>query len=391
MFSYRFVLYKQKTLKNGKHPVLLQASLKSKIKRISTGLDGTIKDWDTVRQRFKKEKNKNYRLDELWQFAERVYFDLSKERRLTLEEFARRIKNENASTDALEFFDVRIKELQKSQKAGNAFVYKASRNALAKFGGSKILFSDIDYSFLLSFENHLRGGGASDGGISNYMRTIRAVFNEGIRRGLIEQSQYPFSTQFNKNGYSVSKLKVKLSSRALSSEDLAKLKAYNGQEDSYLLFMFSYYTYGLNFADLARLTTDNIQGETIRYTRKKTKKNLTLPLHPEATRIIEHFKGGVYLFPIFSEFHKTEQQKLDRIMKKRKQFNKEIRKIGKSLGIQTPITSYVARHSIGMQMKRNNVSTEVISQLYGHVDTKTTKHYLAQFGDEVLADTLQYA
>lgn len=391
MLFYRFVLYRSKTLKNGKHPVLLQITSNGKIKRVSTGMDACPKDWDENKQRFKKEKNKNIKLDELNQYAQLIYFELSRDKKLMMDEFVRRIKNENVSVNAIQFFDTRIKELQLSQKAGNAFVYNNARSSLVKYAGENLLFTDIDYKFLMAYENHLRQFGAEDGGVSTYMRTIRAVINEAIRRGVIESNRYPFSTQFNKNGYSISKLKVKMNPRALSADDLEKLKAYHGQEDYYLMFMFMYYTYGLNFADLARLTRSNIQGNTLRYTRKKTQKAYTLPLHEEAKRIIEHFNGQNYLFPIFTDFHKTEQQKLHRIMKKRQHFNTFMRKLGKSLGIETPITSYVARHSIATNLKRKKVSSEVISQLLGHSDIKTTNHYLAQFDNDVLVDTLQYA
>ena len=67
-----------------------------------------------------KGEKQNIKLDELNQYAQLIYFELSRDKKLMMDEFVRRIRNENVSVNAIQFFDTRIKELQ-SQKAGNAF------------------------------------------------------------------------------------------------------------------------------------------------------------------------------------------------------------------------------------------------------------------------------
>lgn len=395
MITYKIILYKSKTYSNGRHPVMIQASSNGRIKRASLEFQALPKEWDDEKQRFRKNSSgyqlKNQKLDEVDLLAQSLNIGSVMERKkLTLDEFIQRLKNENKQTKVFDFFDERIAELQKSGKAGNAFVYTCARNALRNFKEDKDLsFDDIDYRFLKNFETDLRSRDCKNGGISNYMRTIRALFNEAIRRGLADQQSYPFSTQFNKNGYSIAKLKTSFNPRAMSEKDMEKLKNFPIEEYpdyawAYWMFMFSYYEFGINFADMARLTHDNIHGDYLVYTRKKTGKDYTLPLHAEAKKIIEYFNGEDYLFPIFSSFHKSEQQKLNRIMKKRKQFNKIMKEIGKILDIKTKITSYVARHTAATTMKRRGVSEDIISEALGHSDVKTTKHYLKKFGSKVL-------
>lgn len=395
MITYKIILYKSKTYKNGFHPVMLQASFNGRIKRISLDFEGTPKEWDDDKQRFRKNspgyQTKNQKLDEVDLFAQSLNIGSVMERKkMTLEEFIQRLKHEDKQTKVFDFFDARIEELQRSGKAGNAFVYTCARNALWNYtNDANLFFEDIDYRFLQSFETDMRSRDCKNGGISNYMRTIRALYNEAIRRGLADQQSYPFSTQFNKSGYSIAKLKTSFNPRAMSEKDLEKLKNFTIEQYpeygwAYRMFMFSYFEFGINFSDMARLTHDNLHGDTLVYTRKKTGKDYALPLHPEAKKIIELFSGKDYLFPIFSSFHKTEQQKLNRIMKKRKQFNKIMKEIGKLLDIKTKLTSYVARHTAATTMKRRGVSEDVISEALGHSDVKTTKHYLKKFGSKVL-------
>lgn len=395
MITYKIILYKSKVYKNGCHPVMLQASCDGRIKRTSLEFEATPKEWDDDKQRFRRNSTnyqfKNQKLDEIDLLAQSLNIGSVMERkRLTLDEFIQRLKNENKQVEIFDFFDTRITELEKAGKAGNAFVYNNAKNALRNFSKNPDLtFEDIDYKFLRDFETDLRSRGCKDGGISNYMRTIRAVYNEAIRRGLADQQSYPFSTQFNKNGYAISNLKTSYNPRAVSDEDLEKLKHFNIEEYpeytwAYKMFMFSYYEFGINFSDMVRLTHDNLHGDSLIYTRKKTGKDYTVPLHPEAKKIIEYFNGDDYLFPIFSAFHKTEQQKLDRVIKKRRQFNKVMQRIGLILGIRANLTSYVARHTAATTMKRRGISEDVISEALGHSDVKTTKLYLKKFGNSVL-------
>ena len=53
--------------------------------------------------------------------------------------------------------------------------------------------------------------------------------------------------------------------------------------------------------------------------------------------------------------------------------------IGKELGIELKISSYVARHSYATVLKRSGVSTSVISESLGHSSERVTQIYLDSF------------
>ena len=83
------------------------------------------------------------------------------------------------------------------------------------------------------------------------------------------------------------------------------------------------------------------------YTRKKTKKCITIPLQAKAIELIEKYNSSnnKYLFPILSDFHKTEVQKTHRVHKVIGKVNKYLNEVGKELHLPITLTTYVARHN----------------------------------------------
>ena len=69
---------------------------------------------------------------------------------------------------------------------------------------------------------------------------------------------------------------------------------------------------------------------------------------------------------------------------KRGHINTALKQIARQLEIDINLTFYVARHTMATTLKRKQVSTDVIKEVMGHQDIKTTQIYLAKFGSEVI-------
>lgn len=111
---------------------------------------------------------------------------------------------------------------------------------------------------------------------------------------------------------------------------------------------------------------------------------IIIPLQDEAKEIITLFSVGStnksdYIFPIFSDYHKSEVQKANRLHKVLAKVNKILKQIGKELGLPIKLTTYVARHSFATVLKRAGVSTSIISESLGHSSEKITQTYLDSF------------
>ena len=57
--------------------------------------------------------------------------------------------------------------------------------------------------------------------------------------------------------------------------------------------------------------------------------------------------------------------------------NDKLKKLGERLGLDIPLTSYVARHGWASIAKDRNIPLSIISEAMGHDSEKTTRIYLA--------------
>lgn len=101
--------------------------------------------------------------------------------------------------------------------------------------------------------------------------------------------------------------------------------------------------------------------------------------------IIDKLKASdsPYLIPMLSPFHKTEQQKIDRIHKKRGHVNMALKDIGSAIGVEG-ITTYSSRHTYATFLKQSGGTTGIISQALGHTSESTTQANLDSFSSEAV-------
>ncbi|MEZ5059716.1 MAG: site-specific integrase [Saprospiraceae bacterium] len=397
MATFKIVLYKSKTLKDGSHPVMLQIVEDRKPFRISLGYNAHLNEWDEAKCRFKRNKEnykaKNEILREKEIQAEKTLDTIQLQNKpVTPTYFKEIFLKDKKNTNVFEFIDELCQDFNSKGKAGTSNTYRDTRNALLKFtsGKKNLYFTDIDYTFLDKFETHLFSRGCTGGGISVYMRTLKAIINKAIKQGYLDNNLYPFRSSINRNGYSPEHLKSKASPRALSLEDIEKFKNFESSQYPHLqfshtLFLFSYYARGMNFKDMAQLKWSDLYDNKIHYTRDKTGAFFSIGISENIKSIFEGFqKDSPYIFPILSDFHKTPIQIKNRLKKCLRKFNSDLKEIAETLDISTNVTSYVARHTFANTLKKNKANIGLISQAMGHSDIKITNAYLKNFEDSEL-------
>lgn len=268
-------------------------------------------------------------------------------------------------------------------KHGNSIFYKNVSAVIKHFAPGATL-NEIDSEWLKRFERWQRKRGATDGGISINFRTLRSACNRAKKAKIMAKTWEPFED------FPLSHLEKTKSKRAIPLDDIWRLRdaECHTQAERFAidLFLISFYTRGMNMADIAELRAGNIRDLRIVYERKKTHKAYSVRLHPKAAAILDRYKGGAYLFPIYADgVHVTDQQKFDRKAKVEKAVNKALRVIAGRVGLDVDgFTFYIARHSYATALKFRGVSKDVIQELLGHSDAKTTEHYLSGFEDSAL-------
>ena len=181
--------------------------------------------------------------------------------------------------------------------------------------------------------------------------------------------------------------------RALKKEEILSIieidlpESLNFSRD---LFVFSYLARGMNFKDIALLRHDkNIINNRIVYLRSKTLNSnkaipISIPIGQHLSKILSSYTSSEkYIFPIVFNSNITPSNKQYCIQSARKKVNKDLKEIARLAGIVDPIgvTFYCARHTYATVLKQSGESVEMISELLGHKDIKTTQLYLGKFYD----------
>ena len=388
------LIMKKKARSDNTFPIMLQIIKDGKSKLITTGLSCLEGDWDGAQlkkchQNFQKRNlilsnAKNKALKILDEFA-------SDEADYTLIDFEAKFKGDkiNSKITVYEHFEATIALMSTSGRTGNARSYKDTRNSFFSFHQDKDLsFKNLNVGLLEKYEAYLRSRNNQDSGIAFRMRSIRAIYNSAIRNGIVRPEYYPFDK------YKLSKLKGKGLKRALSREEIKKILDADLSErpdliDTKNYFIFSYFSRGINFVDMMKLTKDSIQGENIEYIRSKTKGRFIIKIMPPVRTVLDYYSNNSktdYIFPILLKNDLTPNQIENRKHKTLSKFNKNLKELAALAKVDKNVTTYVIRHSFATNLKQLGVATDLISASMGHANLDITNSYLKEFENNVIDD-----
>jgi len=394
MINVKIVLRK-KRLSSNLYPVCLRVTKDRKSKYFKTLFNASEKEWNSLSGKFTKA-NSNYLQNNrlLLKFQDRALkilteLELEKEDFL-LEDFEKRFRVESnpVQSNVFLFWKEIVDEMNSAGRTGNARANRDSSNSLKNFTKStQLTFKEVTPSFLEKYEVFLRSRGGHDGGIGVRMRAIRALYNRAINRNIVKADFYPFRI------YKLSKLKGKGLKKALSIEQMHSIVNMDIANYPQLLhsrnyFVFSFYSRGMNFADIMKLEWNDIKDDRIYYTRSKTKGNFIVKILPPVREIFDYYqansRGTKYVFPILLRNDLNPNQLENRKSKALKKFNKDLKVIASICNIDKIVSSYVARHSFANCLKQKGVPTDVISESMGHQDITTTKAYLKELDSGII-------
>lgn len=299
------------------------------------------------------------------------------------------LNHRKKNTTIQAYFEDKIKELDSIGKVGTATGYKATYSSLIKFD-KNISFQKITPKYLKKYENWFVDKGKSYTTVGIYMRNLRHIINLAIKDKLI--NSYPFGQAKDKYQIPVSNNTKK----ALSLNEIALLFNYKTDSvqelTSLKYWLFSYLCNGMNFVDMLSLKYSNIEGDTLKFIRQKTKDTskhktqIEVVLLPETIEIIEQLGNpdkapNNYIFPILNA-ELTAKDKKRLVSQHIQTTNKYIKRIAQKIGIDTKISTYYARHSYSTIIRDSGASTEFIAEQLGHQSTKVTQSYLDSFPKE---------
>lgn len=234
-------------------------------------------------------------------------------------------------------------------------------NALNLFQ-KPVIFNDIGKQMMEDFKAYmLKRLNYDSDTVLTRLKCVRTYMNQAIDDGHI--FNYPFGKGF----------KMPADQRRieyLDEPEFTKLKHFfyannlvpgSIKEQALRCYLFLCYT-GLRISDFQRLTHASIRKDVLFFepTKAKTGTNFVveIPLHPEAKRLINTQKGKLFTHPSEASIRK------------------ELAEIAVKLDINSTCSPHTARHTFATRFLRAGGRLEVLKELLGHEDIKSTMIYV---------------
>ena len=288
-----------------------------------------------------------------------------------------RYANEYSLFNFMESIIVRLKQ---NGKVRTSETYKSALSSFKKFRQDEDIMLDCLTSEIMeAYEAWHKNRGVAPNTISFYTRILRAVYNRAVDDDIIE-NRNPF-----KHVYTGVDKTVK---RALPLPVIKKIKALDLSLNPSLdyardMFLISFYLRGMSFIDMAFLKKSDLKNGHVTYRRRKTGQQLIIEWTKEMQMILDKYPENAtdYLLPIIKN-PGTNERCTYRNMGYN--INHNLKKIAKMVGVQIPLTLYVARHSWASAAKAKGIPLSVISEGMGHDSEATTQIYLASLATSVV-------
>lgn len=388
--SVYIFLDQRRAVKNNKFPVKIGLVYNRRPYSVSIKISLTPEEYQKVRSDKPGKswtETKAY-IDSIEQKARKVVSEMSF---FTLDRFKHLYNADKPKTQHLnQLFEAYIDELKKNEKHSSAESYTSALRAFSRFHKEKYYRSelqllDIDVNWLNEFEKWWMRQKKSITTCGIYMRNLRCIFNLSIDQGLITKEFYPFGIRKYEipEGRNIKK--------ALTRKQIDLIREYEPTTDAERkardLFLFSYLSFGMNMKDLSMLRFNQIDKSSITFIREKTKSTkrkslnkINVPLNDELVQILDAYKIETsnpddFVFGVVLESDSTlaKKKKIDQLTKTT---NKYLSRIGRTLGFEVPLRTYVARHSAASVLSNEGAPHSLIKEQLGHSSLKTTENYI---------------
>lgn len=272
--------------------------------------------------------------------------------------------------------------LRQMKKYRTSEAYMAALRSFMRFREDRdILLDDINSDLIQMYEAYLSNKGVTRNSISFYMRILRAVYNRAVDKEIII-NQKPFKHVYTGIDKTIKRALPFAKLKLIKNLDLLLQPSLDFARD---IFLFSFYTRGMSFVDIAYLKKRDISNGILSYRRRKTGQQLFIRWEPCMQEIVDKYDNSLseYLLPIINPNCGDERRQYQNTMVL---INRRLKKIGKMIDAQLPLTMYTARHSWASVAKNKNIPISVISEGMGHDSEKTTQIYLASLETSVVDD-----
>lgn len=278
------------------------------------------------------------------------------------------------------FMEEVINRLKRLGKTRTSETYMAALNSFMRFReGCDVPLDEISPDLMEEYEAYLKGCGVSLNTVSFYNRILRAAYNRAVEKGLTPH-RHPFRNVYTGMEKTVKRAIPVEAIRKIKELDLSLKPALGFARD---MFLFSFYTRGMSFVDMAYLRKSDLKNGMLSYRRKKTGQQLHIRWERCMQEIVEKHPNVTteYLLPMITDPTGSDRKQYENALHL---VNRKLKQVGGIAELPIPLTMYVARHAWASTAKRKNIPLSVISEGMGHDSETTTQIYLASLDTSVI-------
>ena len=293
-----------------------------------------------------------------------------------IEEF-NRYSTEYSLFNFMESIIVKLKQNGKIRTSEN---YRSTLNSFKNFRKDEDIMLDCVTSELMeSYEAWQKSRGIAPNTISFYTRILRAVYNRAVEDDFIE-NRNPFRHVYTGHDKTIKRALPLAVIKKIKTLDLSLVPTLDYARD---MFMMSFYLRGMSFIDMAFLKKTDLKNGYVTYRRHKTGQQLIIEWTKEMQMMLDKYPKNKsdYLLPIIRNKEVNEHCIYRNTGYN---INRNLKSIAEMVGVNIPLTLYVARHSWASIAKAKGIPISVISEGMGHDSETTTQIYLASLDTSVV-------
>jgi len=365
-YSVRPVIRLDKKKANGTCPIHFSVRVGAITTRMTSGKSIDPKDWDS-KNNCPKKKDKFLQLLATYLNKKTSGFETYM---LTQESLGKPITlqvamdyfRDNTTVGLFKFWEQQIELWALTKEHNTLKSYKSGLNITREFN-PKLNFGDLNYDCIQKYDLYLRKQrGNSDGGCFTKHKILKAIINQAIKKGYMDENPYRHfqikAAKGNRKFLSIDEVKQLINYQVPESQTLlAKVKD---------MFLFSCFS-GLRFSDVIGLKWENIKSDPSRIELKvqKTSKSLTIPLSQNAKAIIDKYGKLVIKGGKTNVLPKLCNQVV----------NRELKVLMEAVGINKRISFHSARHTFASNHVEAGTFIVHLKDLLGHSNIAQTQIY----------------
>ena len=385
MSSVAIVYRKDKLNKKGEAPIHFRIIKDRKTSYISSGIMVPVENWDAEKVKIKSKQQNSARLNMqlTTRFAE-LQGEVIDQETFSKSLTSRQLRNRVYGNKPTNFFAIAQDVLDTYESEGKVGTHDKCKSIISKLDAynqnNNLFFQDIDVDFLTRYEKYLRITLKNKTNtVHKDLKFIRRIFNEAIKRDLIELQISPFN-KF--------KIKLEKTSRTyLTEEELKQIEELNMKEGSLIqchrnMFVFACYAGGLRVSDVLKLKWGHLDGEYILISIKKTKEQLRIKIPEVGQQIINKLRNKKnipddYIFPVLENGLDEKNARLfdNAINSATSLINKNLKFITQRAKVDKSISFHISRHTWATRALRFGVPIEIVSKILGHANIRETMIY----------------